>query len=374
MNSKSAKKQLQQELFSLEDLDYELPEELIAQEPLDVRHKSRLLKVDRKNNSISHHQFEDIVDMLNPNDLVIVNDTKVIPTRLLAKRKTGGTIRIQLIKPKGTENHLWEAMAMPLKRVKAGEELEIVTANGKTKNARVEDLITDQDDYKRLVINFLTNKNMMEVLRESGHAPLPPYIKRELGPDHEDLNEKRLKDIARYQTVFAAAPGAVAAPTAGLHFSEEILEQLEKANIGFETITLHVGAGTFKPITKNIEEHSIEEEFYTISESVAERINNTKSSGGRVIAVGTTSLRALESAGSSGTVKAIDHQPTTLYVKPGFEFKVIDGLITNFHLSGSSLLVLVATYAGKSLILKAYNEAVRDKYRFYSYGDAMFIC
>lgn len=361
--------------LSLEDLNYELPEELIAQTPLSVRHQSRLLSVDRKRQELSHKSFEDLTDILKPDDLIVVNNTRVIPTRLLAKRKSGAEIRVQLIKPviTASKNYVWEAMAMPIRRLNVGETLEIISTREGAIEAKIDRIILDKDGFKRIVINFGDTEKLQTVLRESGHAPLPPYIKRDLDPQDQVLKEERLEDLNRYQTVFAQAPGAVAAPTAGLHFSDELIERLKEKGVGWAEVTLHVGAGTFKPITTSIEEHSIEEEIYSISDQTAELINKTRSRGGRVIACGTTTLRALESAGITGRILSAHEKATTLYVKPGFQFKIVDCLITNFHLPGSSLLVLVATFAGSKLIINAYKEAVEREYRFYSYGDAMLI-
>lgn len=370
-----------QDAFTLEDLSYDLPEELIAQEPLAVRHESRLLVLDRANSEIHHCRFADIANYLNPGDLLVVNDTKVLPARLLAKRQSGGEVRIQLIKPCTRSNHLWEAMGMPLRRIKPGEHLRIETPEEsgdgqlkeQTREILIEDIIEDADGYKRLIINFLSNENMRSILTTAGHAPLPPYIRRELGPKDHDLDEKRKEDLSRYQTIFAKAPGAVAAPTAGLHFSDAVFDSLKGKGVKVEHITLHVGAGTFKPITSTIEEHSVEAESYSIGKNTASRINEVKANGKRVIAVGTTSMRALESSVENGTIQPYQNRETNLFIKPGHQFKIVDSMVTNFHLSGSSLLVLVATFAGKERILKAYQEAIAQKYRFYSYGDAMLI-
>jgi len=257
---------------------------------------------------------------------------------------------------------IWEAMGTPLRRLKPGERLQAVTENGAELFIRVVDLESDMDGFKRAVIDLGSRDNLETILKAAGHAPLPPYIRKE-----------RKEDLERYQTVFAAAPGAVAAPTAGLHFSPDLMQSLEDRSIEIRTITLHVGPGTFKPITTSIEEHSIEPEIYSISPETATAINTAKESGRRVIAVGTTSLRTLETAGASGLVSPAVNASTSLYVKPGHRFAIVDGLITNFHLSGSSLLVLVATFAGPEAVKKAYLEAVARRYRFFSYGDAMLI-
>lgn len=372
---------IEQDTFTLEDLRYDLPEELIAQDPLAVRHESKLLVLDRAMSEIHHSRFSDIASYLNPGDLLIVNDTRVLPARLLARRRSGGEVRIQLIKACTRNNHLWEAMGMPLRRIKPGEYLHIETPEESgtgpvqktVKEILIEEIIEDADGYKRLIINFLTNENMRSILSKAGHAPLPPYIRRELGPADHDLDEKRKEDLSRYQTIFASAPGAVAAPTAGLHFSETVFDSLRAKGINVEHITLHVGAGTFKPITSSIEEHSVEAELYSIKESTASKINQVKASGKKVIAVGTTSMRALESSAEGGAIRPCQNRETNLFIKPGHQFKLVDSMVTNFHLSGSSLLVLVATFAGKEQIRKAYKEAIAQKYRFYSYGDAMLI-
>lgn len=363
-----------QEQLTLEDLVYELPEELIAQEPLKVRHESRLLILDRASGNLKHESFPEIVSHLDEGDLLVVNDTRVIPARLLARRKSGGEIRVQLVKAKSTNTCLWEAMAMPMRRIKEGETLLVDTGpEGKTRELKVAEIIQDPDGFKRLIVDMIDNENMRSIIQEAGHAPLPPYIKRELDLESQTLAEKRKADIERYQTIFAEAPGAVAAPTAGLHFSEAVLAKLKEKGVNLTRITLHVGAGTFKPITSSIEDHSVESESFSISKETAASVNETRARGNRVIAVGTTSMRALESSVEDGELIEKENASTSLYIKPGFKFQVADAMVTNFHLSGSSLLVLVATFAGKDAILKAYREAVKQRYRFYSYGDAMLI-
>ena len=358
------------ESFGLEDLSYDLPDELIAQKPSEVRHESRLLKLDRKTGSVSHHQFSDIKNFLKAGDVLIVNDTRVVPSRLYAKRESGGVIRFLLIRPMAEKINLWEAMVSPIKRLKPGQRLTLVSETEKEHKITVADIIIDQDGFKRLIVDLGKKEDVYSILGEVGFAPLPPYIVREK-PEGE--TEHRLHDLDRYQTVFAKTPGAVAAPTAGLHFSTELLQELADQGVIIKYITLHVGPGTFKPITTDLENHSIEAELFSISQDTADAVNAAKAEGRRVVAVGTTSLRALETAGRSGRLEATDQGSTTLYVKPGFDFKMVDAMITNFHLSKSSLLVLVATLAGKDNILRAYNEAVAQRYRFFSYGDAMFI-
>lgn len=357
---------MENEMFSLEELHYDLPEELIAQEPLPVRHESRLLRLGLGDGSVSHHVFSDLTELLETGDLIVVNDTRVIPARIYARRESGGAVELLLIKPRSRAGApggtIWEAMGTPLRRLKPGERLQAVTENGAELFVRVVDLETDRDGFKRVLIDLGSRENLETILKSAGHAPLPPYIRKE-----------RKEDLERYQTVFAAAPGAVAAPTAGLHFSGDLMQELEDRSIEIRTITLHVGPGTFKPITTSIEDHSIEPEIYSISPETATAINTAKEEGRRVIAVGTTSLRTLETAGASGRVSPAENAQTSLYVKPGHRFAIVDGLITNFHLSGSSLLVLVATFAGPEAVKKAYLEAVARRYRFFSYGDAMLI-
>lgn len=359
------------EVFDLDDLSYDLPEELIAQKPSAVRHESRLLRLDSSSGEISHHQFSDIKNFLEPGDVLVVNDTRVVPSRLYARRTSGGIIRLLLVRPMAEKINLWEAMVSPIRRLKVGEELSLISESTVEHKIKVADIIIDQDGFKRLIVDLGRKEDVYNILGDVGFAPLPPYIVREK-PESEG-DEERLHDLDRYQTVFAKEPGAVAAPTAGLHFSSELLDELQAAGVIVKFITLHVGPGTFKPITTDLENHSIEAELFSISEETADAVNAAKSQGRRVIAVGTTSLRALETAGQSGRLQATDQGRTTLYVKPGFEFKIVDAMITNFHLSKSSLLVLVATLAGKDNILRAYKEAVEKRYRFFSYGDAMFI-
>jgi S-adenosylmethionine:tRNA ribosyltransferase-isomerase len=369
MTRSTFNQQAKTETFELDDLAYDLPDELIAQKPSEVRHESRLLHLNHKTGEISHHQFSDIKNFLKTGDVLIVNDTRVVPSRLYARRQSGGVIRLLLVRPQAEKINLWEAMVTPIKRLQIGEELTFVSDTTTEHKFTIADIILDQDGFKRLIVDLGKKEDVYNILQEIGYAPLPPYIVREKAGE----NETRLHDLDRYQTVFAKTPGAVAAPTAGLHFSSELLEELEQQGVIIKFITLHVGPGTFKPIGTDVANHSIEAELFSISKDTADAVNAAKEEGRRVVAVGTTSLRALETAGRSGRLEATDQGSTTLYVKPGFEFKIIDAMITNFHLSKSSLLVLVATLAGKDNILKAYKEAVEKRYRFFSYGDAMFI-
>ncbi len=353
--------------FTLADFAYDLPSELIAQEPAPVRHESRLLVLDRKEQSIAHNHFADLPGILRKGDLLVVNDTKVIPARVDAFRATGGLVEILLLKPEATKAGLWQAMGTPIKRLKPGEELTVELPDGEKFTIVVKDIVTAADGQKRLLLDFGSGEQVFKLLSAGGSAPLPPYIHRQ----HDDPHHA--SDLNRYQTVFAQAPGAVAAPTAGLHFSDEVLAELESAGIDVCSITLHVGPGTFKPITSSIEDHSIESELFFVSKQTADKVNQALKENRRVIAVGTTACRALETAGATGVLQPVDGTETSLYIRPGFEFKIISGLITNFHLSKSSLLVLVSSFAGRDFIMRAYQEAIDNRYRFFSYGDATLI-
>ncbi len=355
--------------LSLDAFTYDLPDELIAQKPLPVRHGSRLLHVNRLAKTISHLQFPDIATLLQPGDVLVLNDTKVIPARLQIRRQSGARGEVLLLRPETRQAGLWQAMATPLRKLKIGEEVIVECGGEDVGTLRIADFYEAEDGQRRALVDFGSQENVYDILSRQGFAPLPMYIHRD--PDATD--DVRKEDISRYQTIFAKAPGAVAAPTAGLHFSEEIFEQLSKRGIERHTLTLHVGPGTFKPITSSVESHTIESELFSISPETAAALNAAKVEGRRIIAVGTTSCRALESAGVSGRVEPVEHGSTSLYIRPGYPFKVIDGLVTNFHLSQSSLLVLVAAFGGYDLIMEAYRQAVAQRYRFFSYGDAMLI-
>ncbi len=363
----------QETALELKDFEFALPPELIAQEPLEKRDASRLLVVDRSDNSLKHLQFKDILGYFKPGDLIVANDTQVIPAKLFARRKSGGTIKLLLLKPTTASAAVWECLATSLKRLRIGEELLIDSSSGKVYSLHLKDLTTGPDGFKRLLIDLGDRESVFEILKDAGYAPLPPYIQQA----QQNLNNaeagNRSKDLDRYQTVFAKHPGAVAAPTAGLHFTTDLIDQLADKGIEMHKITLHVGPGTFKPISTSVDEHTIEAERYSISAETAAAVNAAKKRRSRIIAVGTTSLRALESAAKGGVLEAVEDGTTSLYVKPGHTFNIVDSLITNFHLSGSSLLVLVAAFAGRQQILRAYTEAVEQRYRFYSYGDAMLI-
>lgn len=336
------------------DFYYDLPQELIAQEPLDDRASSRLMVLDKITGEIAHKHFYDIVDMLSPGDCLILNDTKVLPARLYGtKEDTGGAIEFLLLNKKSLTD--WEVILRPGRRAKPGSRF--VFGDGSLK-AEVLEIINDGN---RLV-RFEYEGVFEEILDRFGEMPLPPYI------------TKKLEDKDRYQTVYAKNPGSSAAPTAGLHFTEDLLKKLKDHGIKLGWVTLHVGLGTFRPVkTEDITNHKMHSEFYILPEETAELINNTKEAGGRVISVGTTATRVLETAGlTPGKLKASSGW-TDIFIYPGKSFHVIDALITNFHLPESTLIMLVSALAGRENILRAYECAVREKYRFFSFGDAMFI-
>lgn len=358
---------LNAEKLNLADFQYDLPQHLIAQDPCAVRDQSKLLWLNRDTKAISHHVFNELADLLDPSDVLVVNDTKVVPARLIAQRKSGGTVKLLLVKPEANRLGVWQAMVTPIKRLRS-KEILTVTVGKKSWEIEIVDIIFAEDGHKRLLVNLGAKHQVFDLLNSIGFAPLPPYIARERGTE-----VKRQDDLSRYQTVYATTEGAVAAPTAGLHFSEQLLAKLKERGVTICTVTLHVGPGTFKPIENSIEDHYIEPEKYSIPASTAETINRAKGEGRRIIAVGTTSCRALESATANGALAAISNESTMLYIRPGYQFKLIDGLVTNFHLSGSSLLLLVAAFVGRDPLMKAYETAITENYRFFSYGDAMLI-
>ena len=340
--------------MDLKDFYYDLPEELIAQDPLEDRSSSRLLVLDRKTGDIEHKIFRDIIDYLNPGDCLVINDTKVIPARLIGvKADTGAAIEVLLLKRR--QNDIWECLVKPGK--KAREGAVIVFGEGDLKGEIV-DVI---DDGNRL-IHFEYEGIFEEILDKLGQMPLPPYITH------------KLADKNRYQTVYAKNEGSAAAPTAGLHFTKELLESIRAKGVEIANVTLHVGLGTFRPVkVDKIEEHHMHSEFYCIEESEAEKINNAHKAGGRIIAVGTTSSRTLESASGDDGVVIAGSGDTDIFIYPGYKFKAVDCLITNFHLPESTLVMLVSALAGRDKIMNAYEEAVKERYRFFSFGDAMFI-
>lgn len=339
--------------MKVSDFNYELPEELIAQTPIQKRDMSRLMVLNRKDKSIEHKVFKDIVEYLNKGDCLVINNTKVIPARLYGKKETGANVEFLLLKR--LEGDTWEVMVRPGRKLLKGAK---VTFGKGILEAEILEVL---DNGNRKVL-FKYDGIFNEILDKIGLMPLPPYIK-------ESLKEKD-----RYQTVYAKYLGSAAAPTAGLHFTEELLKQLKEKGVEIANVTLHVGIGTFRPVkVENIEEHSMHSEHYYIKQEDVQKINNTKKNGGRIIAVGTTSCRVLESvADENGMVKEIEGD-TSIFIYPGYKFKCIDALITNFHLPESTLIMLVSALADRDYIMKAYNEAVKEKYRFFSFGDAMFI-
>ncbi len=361
--------------MALSDFAYDLPPELIAQDPATERDGSRLLCYDRKTEATAHHIFHDIVAILKSSDVLVVNNTRVIPVRLIGHKDSGVAIELLLIKQEASG--LWQSLASPLKKLGKGD---IIHVTGRTKNHSilVEDIFIAADGQKRLLVRLNDpdkGEQVFTVLQDAGKPPLPPYIvqARRNMAQLQDQMIRESNDLERYQTVFAKHPGAVAAPTAGLHFASSLLDQLKARGILIYEITLHVGPGTFKPITTTIEEHSVEPEYFAISKSAAQNINAAKKQGRRVIAVGTTTCRALESAAVAGELQPTEGSYTSLFIKPGYRFQFIDGLLTNFHLSQSSLLLLVAAFMGRQELMRVYNVAIECKYRFYSYGDAMLI-
>lgn len=341
--------------MKLAEFDYNLPGELIAQAPAGARDESRLMRLDRKTGEIRTALFKDLPRFLRKDDLLVVNDSRVVPCRLYGRKGTGAEIEILLLRKHGEA--VWEALLRPGKRVRENTILHFgPEISGE---AKVVKKISD----KAWLLEFRTETDFETFLRIKGRAPLPPYIKRSAQND-------AARDLERYQTVYARVPGSVAAPTAGLHFTRDVLGQLGDRGVGIAEITLHVGYGTFLPITaENVEEHEMEEEFFEIGEQSAAAINRAP----RVIAVGTTSTRVLESVSDEkGQVKAAGGS-TKLFIYPGYRFKRVEGLITNFHLPKSSLFLLAAAFAGKENLLRAYETAIREKFRFYSYGDCMLI-
>ncbi len=342
------------EKFRLSTYDYELPRELIAQQPAHPRDSSRLLVLDADGN-ITEAIFRDLPKFLKPGDLLVLNDTKVYPVRLFGRKPTGGRVELLLIENEG--EGLWRALVRPGRRTRAGTEVRI----SEDLWARI---VSVEDDGSRLVKFSLSGKRFWDELERVGHTPLPPYIDR---PDTE-------ADRHRYQTVYASSPWSVAAPTAGLHFTEELLKTLRKCGVRLARITLNVGWGTFKPIeVEDIREHRMHREYFSIPAEAAEQINSVRAAGGRVIAVGTTTTRALETAARKGLPVKPQSGWTELYIYPSFEFKVVDGMITNFHLPKSSLIVMVSAFAGIENIKRAYAYAISRRFRFYSYGDAMLL-
>ncbi|MHA4907171.1 tRNA preQ1(34) S-adenosylmethionine ribosyltransferase-isomerase QueA [Streptococcus constellatus] len=337
------------------DFDFHLPEELIAQIPLEKRDASRLLVVNHKTGQMEDTHFDAIIDQLHPGDALVMNDTRVLPARLHGEKpETGGHVELLLLK--NTEGDDWEVLAKPAKRLKVGAAISFG-------DGRLTATVLEELEHGGRIVRFHYQGIFLEVLESLGEMPLPPYI-------HE-----KLKDRERYQTVYAKENGSAAAPTAGLHFTKELLAKIEAKGVKLVYLTLHVGLGTFRPVSvDNVDEHEMHSEFYTLSEEAAETLRQVKASGKRVIAVGTTSIRTLETIGSkfNGEIKA-DSGWTNIFIKPGYDWKVVDAFSTNFHLPKSTLVMLVSAFAGRELVLSAYQHAIDEKYRFFSFGDAMFI-
>jgi len=344
----------------LSEFDYTLPENLIAQRPSEKRENSRMMVLGTNDKTIRHKHFFDIVDLLDENHILILNNTKVIPARLYGYKDTGAKIEVFLLKEK--ENKNWEVLIKPSKRVKEGTIVKI------SEELSVEVLKPLLDDGKWLV-NMIYDGDILEILHKVGNIPLPPYIERKMSNE-----ELRKLDFERYQTVYAKDEGSVAAPTAGLHFTQEILKKLSDKGVEIGYVTLNVGIGTFRPVKcENVLDHKMDSESFEITQETADLINRGKSEGKKIVAVGTTTVRTLETAYKQfGEIKACK-SASELFIYPPYEFKVIDKLITNFHLPKSTLLMLVSALAGKDFIFRAYEEAIKNEYRFYSYGDCMFI-
>lgn len=335
------------------DFYYDLPQELIAQTPLDRRDGSRLMTLDKRTGETAHRHFYDLPNLLRSGDCLVLNNSRVLPARLIGHRPTGGACEVLLLTDKG--DNIWECLVRPGRKLREGAE---ITFGGGELTARI---LTVGENGNRLV-QFSYEGIFLEVLERLGKMPLPPYIKEEL------------QDQERYQTVYSKELGSAAAPTAGLHFTKELLEQVTAMGVKVCYVTLHVGLGTFRPVSEeNLEDHDMHSEFCVIPQETADIVNQTKAAGGRVICVGTTSCRTLESwAGEDGTLAAASGW-TNIYIYPGYRFKVLDGLVTNFHLPESTLIMLVSALAGREHVLAAYQEAVKEKYRFFSFGDAMMI-
>ena len=337
------------------DFDFHLPEELIAQTPLEKRDSSRLLIVDRETGQFSDQHFDNIIDQLEPGDALVMNNTRVLPARLYGtKPETGGHVELLLLK--NTQGDFWEVLAKPAKRLRVGARVSFG-------DGRLTATVTEELEHGGRIVCFDYQGIFLEVLESLGEMPLPPYI-------HE-----KLEDRERYQTVYAKENGSAAAPTAGLHFTEELLDKIAEKGVKLVYLTLHVGLGTFRPVSvDNLEEHEMHSEFYSLSEEAAETLRQVKASGHRIVAVGTTSIRTLETIGSKfeGQIQA-DSGWTNIFIKPGYQWKIVDAFSTNFHLPKSTLVMLVSAFAGRQLTLQAYEHAITERYRFFSFGDAMFI-
>ena len=343
------------EMLSTEDFDFDLPEELIAQTPLKDRASSRLLVVNKETGDMEDKHFHDILDELQPGDALVMNNTRVLPARLYGEKpETGGHLEVLLLT--NTECDTWETLIKPAKRAKVGTEIQFG-------DGRLKAVVKEELEHGGRIIEFKYDGIFLEILESLGEMPLPPYIK------------ERLDDPDRYQTVYAEENGSAAAPTAGLHFTKELLEEIKAKGVHLVYLTLHVGLGTFRPVSvDNIEEHHMHSEFYRLTEEAAKQLNEVRQAGGRIVAVGTTSIRTLETIGTkfNGEIQA-DSGWTDIFITPGYQFKVVEAFSTNFHLPKSTLVMLVSAFAGKDLTLAAYQHAIEEKYRFFSFGDAMFI-
>ena len=342
-------------MLSTEDFDFDLPEELIAQTPLKDRASSRLLVVNKETGDMEDKHFHDILDELQPGDALVMNNTRVLPARLYGEKpETGGHLEVLLLT--NTEGDTWETLIKPAKRAKVGTEIQFG-------DGRLKAVVKEELEHGGRIIEFKYDGIFLEIIESLGEMPLPPYIK------------ERLDDPDRYQTVYAEENGSAAAPTAGLHFTKELLEEIKAKGVHLVYLTLHVCLGTFRPVSvDNIEEHHMHSEFYRLTEEAAKQLNEVRQAGGRIVAVGTTSIRTLETIGTkfNGEIQA-DSGWTDIFITPGYQFKVVEAFSTNFHLPKSTLVMLVSAFAGKDLTLAAYQHAIEEKYRFFSFGDAMFI-
>lgn len=338
--------------MKLSDFMYDLPEERIAQTPVEPRDHSRLMVVHRDSGAIEHRHFFDIIDYLRPGDCLVVNETKVIPARLYGERPTGGVCEVLLLKQLGPKK--WETLVRPGRKLKPGAEVRFG-------DGRLTCRVLESTDAGGRIVEFACEGSFEAALDALGEMPLPPYI-------HE-----KLKDRDRYQTVYAKRDGSAAAPTAGLHFTPELMDRIREKGVDIVPVLLHVGLGTFRPVkVENVEDHEMHTEYFEVSEEAAARVNAARERGGRIIAVGTTSVRTLESAARDGRLQAM-RGDTSIFIKPGYRWQLVDALITNFHLPGSTLIMLVSAFYDREKVLDAYRLAVAEEYRFFSFGDAMFI-
>ncbi|HLQ75401.1 MAG TPA: tRNA preQ1(34) S-adenosylmethionine ribosyltransferase-isomerase QueA [Alloiococcus sp.] len=341
--------------LTVNDFDFELPEELIAQTPLSDRSKSKMMIVDSKNNKLEDTYFESIIDELNKGDALVMNNTRVLPARLHGHKKdTGGHLEVLLLK--NNEGDQWETLMKPAKKAKIGTVISFG-------DGRLEAKVVDKKKHGGRIIEFSYDGIFFEILESLGEMPLPPYI------------TEKLDDPDRYQTVYAKENGSAAAPTAGLHFTPEILKKIEDKGVKLVYLTLHVGLGTFRPVSvDHLEDHTMHSEFYQLSKEAADTLNEVKEQGNKVVAVGTTSIRTLETIGKANDGKLIETSGwTDIFITPGYKFSVVDAFLTNFHLPKSTLIMLVSAFAGREFILEAYQHAVKKRYRFFSFGDAMFV-